>query len=1038
MAHTGEATDANRLGHGYFMLMIQPKEDERLTKSPPREIVFLIDVSGSMSGQPTAKVIETMQSMLGLCRQQDTVQVVTFAGQAHQLFEKPLPVSEKTIKRALNFTAGLRGGGGTHMLQGVKMAIDQPIDAKRLRIVVMLTDGYIGNEAEIIEHVGKHCGDQIRFWTIGIGQSPNMFLVDGVARQGGGMGKKLGLNDDAESLAQEVMTRIQRAQLAKIRIDYGKLAVSETYPARIPELWAGRPVILFGRYAGGGKETITIDGRVEGEPVSWTLDVDLPGEQPAHDVLSKVWARRKIEALMHQTYYQGSPSVEEEVTAIALDYRLMSQYTSFVAVDAEEADKLERPAQPPRRMLVPVPLPEGTQWEGFFGPRGELERAKDLVMDERKGFGLAGHRGRVQQLQQQTQSLKMMVSPRLVIREEEKAKLGLLPPSEPRPFYKQQQQLPGGSTGVPVLNKLPAMNRLSLHDARKGGAVQLGRGVRFDRIAGPGDRWGMNGAGTFSADLDIPFDGPAPADGSYTAAALAQDAEKQLAEAMRNPAEAVPEPVDDNDLPPTRAELLRTYFLDTAIGIRGPYPAGRFAGEALAALERLHEQEVDAWKKQRPGLGKKLDLVLRDRSVSEALGDVAKAAGLSVGLVDGSTADAAELIGESDVRVTYLDLRGATAAEALDWILQPVRMTWRVADEKVVAGTERRLAGSAPWVYDVGVIALPSAEELDKLGDHQKAVAAAGEEAKGFITAVRGELGVDEEAVLWYAPGQLLVIGDAKLHTAAAELLANLAEGDFRPRGPAAKIYPTTRKRAEERKEAMAKLRAARREIDVAAVHTAFGWQLLAAAAEERVDPEALTELTIAWRRPETAKLLEGPGAAVALRSAWAIVQSARAVPQHDELAALAASVEKQARSGARAALARLEKQPVDASAGFAAVYGALAVNDGALKSGVLKALATGEKPDGPLGVLPTVARALLVDRQSIDRAALAKVLDGGAVQGDDLVVMTALACRRAGGETWERFREASADLLADQPLSGHVVVLIHRLPGPGSQLAAR
>jgi len=155
-------------------------------------------------------------------------------------------------------------------------------------------------------------------------------------------------------------------------------------------------------------------------------------------------------------------------------------------------------------------------------------------------------------------------------------------------------------------------------------------------------------------------------------------------------------------------------------------------------------------------------------------------------------------------------------------------------------------------------------------------------------------------------------------------------------------------------------------------------------------------------------------------------------------LTALGREVEGRAGPGSRAALARLEKEPEDASALFAAVYGALAVNDAAMKSDVLRALAAGEKADSPLGTLRTVARSLLAEPAAIDRAALAKVLDGGAVVGDDLVVLTALACRRAGGETWDRFREASADLLADQPLSGHVVVLIHRLPGPGSQLAAR
>jgi Ca-activated chloride channel family protein len=249
LAHTGKYSgDAKGLGEGYFMLMIQPKEDERLTKSPPREIVFLVDVSGSMSGEPIAKASECMREMAKLCRpDKDTLQVITFAGATTKLFDKPVPSTEANINQAVQFALAMKGGGGTEMLKGVQAAIDEPIDKERVRIVVMLTDGYIGNEAEIIEHVGKNCGDQVRFWCVGIGQAPNMFLVDGVAKQGGGMGKKLGLRDNSDSLAQEVMTRIQRAQLAKVKVDWGGLDVVETYPAKIPELWAGRPVILFGR-----------------------------------------------------------------------------------------------------------------------------------------------------------------------------------------------------------------------------------------------------------------------------------------------------------------------------------------------------------------------------------------------------------------------------------------------------------------------------------------------------------------------------------------------------------------------------------------------------------------------------------------------------------------------------------------------------------------------------------------------------------------------------------------------------------------------
>jgi hypothetical protein len=145
--------------------------------------------SSSILAEPKA---ETRYTMLKLCRKNDTVRSSP-SPPGPEAVRAPCR-DDANIARAL--TPGCKGGG-TEMLKGVQMAIDEPIDKERLRIVVMLTDGYIGNEAEIIEHVGKHCGDQIRFWCVGIGSSPNMFLVDGVAKQGGGMGKKLNLPDDA-------------------------------------------------------------------------------------------------------------------------------------------------------------------------------------------------------------------------------------------------------------------------------------------------------------------------------------------------------------------------------------------------------------------------------------------------------------------------------------------------------------------------------------------------------------------------------------------------------------------------------------------------------------------------------------------------------------------------------------------------------------------------------------------------------------------------------------------------------------------------
>ena len=816
LAHTGDySLDRRQLGNGYFMLMIQPKEDERLTKSPPREIIFLCDVSGSMSGEPTAKVIEAMQGMLKLCRPQDTLQVVTFAGEANKLFDKPVPVTDENIGKALGFSAGFEGKGGTEMLKGVQMAIDEPIDKERLRIVVMLTDGYIGNEAQIIEHVGKHCGDQIRFWCIGIGSSPNMFLVDGVAKQGGGMGKQLGLQDESQPLVQEIMTRIQRAQLAKLKIDWGELKVSETYPAKLPELWAGRPVIVYGRYAPPANHdesvvvaTVKVSGNVEGEDVSWPLKIDLPIAQPKNDVLSRVWARQKIEDLMQQTFYQGSPAVEEMVTGIALDYKLMSQYTSFVAVDSTKPVESAEPAKMPRRMLVPVPLPAGTQWEGFFGDEGEVgkrESAKDF-------FGARTYfRVEKERLQEQTRSLGF-----------------LRQNSSPLASRTKYAASPMSRKGVAASSSLMRARPMSAASAAPAPGLFAGSGgfggggYGFQAIDG---RFGRGGRATLSRggvmrglqqlaklaeskDRKALFDGLSDAELSYSANALAATGGKS-AEAARKLFESATGKEAPADRRAVQRLLTQACLLDTAAANVGQ-SEGSVAEQAIEKLEELHAQDLKDWSAKLPQLNTKLDLVIRDQSLADSVAQVAKAAKLDVSLLPGSIEDAVSLLGPTASRVTYLDLRRATAAQALDWLLQPARLTWWPAEKGIAAGTERRRGGESAWTYDVGAIALPLEADLTKLNDYNKAIAESQKAADEFIAALREALKIDDESSLtWFAPGQLLVIGPTERQLEVAKLIAVLEQGKAKPAGKLVALMKETQKRFAARQENLAKSQAA-------------------------------------------------------------------------------------------------------------------------------------------------------------------------------------------------------------------------------------
>ena len=203
---------------------------------------------------------------------------------------------------------------------------------------------------------------------------------------------------------------------------------------------------------------------------------------------------------------------------------------------------------------------------------------------------------------------------------------------------------------------------------------------------------------------------------------------------------------------------------------------------------------------------------------------------------------------------------------------------------------------------------------------------------------------------------------------------------------------------------------------------------------------EALTELQIAWNSNETDRLLAEQGEGLVLRSLWIVAESSRALPECAELQALAKSAQEKCRPPLTRVMGALEKTPGNLDAILPVLYGMLALQDDAelrTKAVDLIARAAGSQPE--LAAIVTVAKSLSAKTAQIDRVALEKAITGESneITGDDLLVLTALAARRAGGDTWQAFRARMPDLLRDQPLSGHVVVLLNRLANPALPLAA-
>jgi hypothetical protein len=327
---------------------------------------------------------------------------------------------------------------------------------------------------------------------------------------------------------------------------------------------------------------------------------------------------------------------------------------------------------------------------------------------------------------------------------------------------------------------------------------------------------------------------------------------------------------------------------------------------------------------------------------------------------------------------------------------------------------------------------MPSVEEFQGSEDHEKRSQITKRAADQFVNVVRRDLDVGGEGtVAWFAPGQLLIIGGAETHAGASRLFDALADPSAEMLEDLQVFHRLTCQRASQCKEPLAQMLAAHRLLRVAEVHTEFGWQLMAAAVDGRLDVEALTELQIAWRADETQQLLDGKGRTVAMRSLWIVTESARALPDADQLQQLAKLARSKAREALKSVMASSDDNVKDARAMLPTCYAALAMrDDDAQRQRAVELLRSAGTHDSPEATMAKFAVAILTEPTKVDRQGLAQLVTG-RLAGADTVVLAALAARRAEGDMWRTFRANMQDVLGNQPLPGTVVVLVNRLANP-------
>ncbi len=354
----GEALQAGLLvsegrDENFFLAMIQPPARPIAAEPPPRDYLFIVDVSGSMRGFPLETTRTLLRQLLPGLRPQDTFNVLLFSGDSRTLSPHSLPATSANLEAALRLLSGRDGAGGTELLPALRTAFALPRNENLSRIITVITDGYVDIEAQAFDLVRSHANEGNVF-AFGIGGSVNRHLIEGLARAGQGEPFIVTDPKEAVAVAKKFHDYIAAPVLTAAKMKFDGLDAYDIEPRSLPDVFAQRPVVVFGKWRGPRTGRLTLQGLTGGAPFATTLDLER-AQTVSGDGLSRLWARHRIRQLMDDIASQSTPERIAEVTTLGLGYNLLTRYTSFVAVD----EVVRRTGDGLTTVKQPVPLPQG-------------------------------------------------------------------------------------------------------------------------------------------------------------------------------------------------------------------------------------------------------------------------------------------------------------------------------------------------------------------------------------------------------------------------------------------------------------------------------------------------------------------------------------------------------------------------------------------------------------------------------------------------------------------------------------------------------
>jgi Ca-activated chloride channel family protein len=339
----------------FFLATIQPPRRVSLDEIPPREYIFVVDVSGSMRGFPLNTSKALLRDLIGHLRPTDSFDVLLFSGGSQLFSARSVPATAENVGRAVALIDQEQGGGGTELLAAMRRAMAIPgDDDARSRSILLVTDGYIGAEREVFTSIRENLG-RANVFAFGIGSGVNRYLIEGIARAG--MGEPfVAMNpEQAPASAARFREYVQYPLLTNVHIAFDGFDAYDVQPSSIPDVMAERPIVVFGKWRGEPRGQVVVTGQSGVGEFKQSFDVAQVAPDPASRVLRYLWARARIADLSDAGFTPETDETKRTLVSLGLTYNLLTRYTSFIAV----REVIQNPLAEGEDVTQPLPLPAG-------------------------------------------------------------------------------------------------------------------------------------------------------------------------------------------------------------------------------------------------------------------------------------------------------------------------------------------------------------------------------------------------------------------------------------------------------------------------------------------------------------------------------------------------------------------------------------------------------------------------------------------------------------------------------------------------------